>query len=124
MTDGPDPRRRAADQRGRQGEWLAEAYLQREGWEILGKRLKTPRGEVDIVARREGLIAFIEVKWRRSPAELDNAIDTRRLARVAAAVELLIPRFASEGEDCRIDVLLLAPGLAPRHIANAWMPMI
>jgi len=118
----PSPRKIAAEQRGRQGEWLAEAYLRREGWEILATRVRTPRGEVDLVARRGGLVAFVEVKWRRGAAELALAIDEKRLARVAAAAELLMPRFVGAGEDCRIDVLLLAPGLAPRHIVNAWMP--
>ena len=118
----PSPKRVAAEQRGRQGEWLAEAYLTREGWEILATRVRTPRGEVDIVAKREGLVAFVEVKWRRTEADLAFAIDEQRLARVAAAAELLIPRFAAAGEDCRIDVLLLAPGLPARHIENAWMP--
>ena len=122
MKAPPSPKRVAAEQRGRQGEWLAEAYLAREGWEILARRVRTPLGEVDIVARRANLVAFVEVKWRRTEADLALAIDERRLARVAAAAELLIPRFAADGEDCRIDVLLLAPGLAPRHIENAWMP--
>ena len=42
--------------------------------------------------------------------------------RVAAAVECVAHEFATEGEDIRIDVILLAPGALPRHIANAWMP--
>ena len=117
-------RKRAADQHGRQGEWLAEAFLLRQGWEILARRVKTARGEVDIVARQGALVAFVEVKWRRSEAELALAIDARRLARVAAAAELLGPRFVMPGDDMRVDVLLLAPGIAPRHIANAWMPFL
>ena len=66
-------------------------------------------------------VAFVEVKARKSAAELDFAIDDRRLARVAAAAEYLMPRFAANGEDIRVDVLLLAPGVRPRHIENAWI---
>jgi putative endonuclease len=65
---------------------------------------------------------FAEVKWRRKPADLDLAIDERRLARVAAAVEMVAHEYAGPGDDLRIDVLLLAPGTRPRHIENAWMP--
>ena len=116
-------RRIVADARGRRGEDAAAAWLRGEGWEILAQRVKTPRGEVDVVARRGGVVAFVEVKWRARVADLDLAIDARRLARVAAAAEILIPRFAAGGEDITIDVLLLAPGHPPRHIKNAWQPM-
>ena len=73
------------------------------------------------MAKRGGLIAFVEVKQRATAAELDWAIDERRLARVAAAAEYLMPRYATAGEDIRVDVLLLAPGCRPRHIENAWI---
>lgn len=111
-----------ADARGRRGEEQAAAFLMEDGWEILASRLKTPRGEVDLVARRPGVVVFVEVKWRAKAADLDLAIDERRLARVAAAAEILGPRFVGPGDDWRIDVLLLAPGAPPRHIANAWLP--
>jgi putative endonuclease len=68
------------------------------------------------------MVAFVEVKWRASAAELDLAIDARRLQRVARAAEVLAPRFVRGGDDMRIDVLLLAPGRWPRHIVNAWQP--
>ena len=55
-------------------------------------------------------------------ADLDHAIDEYRLSRVAAAVEAVAHRYAENGEDIRIDVILLAPGSFPRHIANAWQP--
>ncbi|MGR6329754.1 YraN family protein [Sphingomonas sp. XXL09] len=113
--------RRAAEAAGRRGERLAAWWLRLKGWRILDRRVRTPAGEVDLIVRRGALIAFVEVKMRRTPTELDMAIDERRLARVAAAAELLIPRYATAGEDIRIDVILLAPGARPRHIENAWI---
>lgn len=123
MTRPPPTRdRRLAEAAGRRGERLAGWWLRLKGWRILDRRVRTPAGEVDIVAKRGALIAFVEVKMRGSAAELDFAIDERRLARVAAAAEYLMPRYATAGEDIRVDVLLLAPGTRPRHIENAWMP--
>ena len=113
--------RRAAEAAGRRGERIAGWWLRLQGWRILDRRVRTPAGEVDLVAKRGNLIAFVEVKTRRTAAELDFAIDQRRLARVAAAAEYLIPRYATAGEDIRVDVILLAPGIRPRHIENAWI---
>ncbi|MEO6716605.1 MAG: YraN family protein [Novosphingobium sp.] len=108
--------------RGRRGEWLAAWYLRLTGWRILAQRIKTPRGEVDLIARRGTLVAFVEVKWRANAADLDLAIDDHRLRRVAAAAEVLALRYVRPGDDMRLDVLLLAPGRIPRHLQNVWMP--
>lgn len=113
--------RQAADAAGRRGETYAAAWLERRGWTILDRRVRTEAGEVDLVARRDALVAFVEVKVRATAAELDHAIDEHRLSRVAAAAELLMERFARAGDDIRVDVLLLAPGCRPRHIENAWI---
>ncbi|MGK6353624.1 YraN family protein [Sphingomonas sp. DT-207] len=113
--------RRAAEASGRRGERLAGWWLRLKGWRILERRVRTPVGEVDLVVRRGNLIAFVEVKTRATGAELDFAIDERRLARVAAAAEYLMPRFAGPGDDIRIDVVLIAPRTPPRHIENAWI---
>ncbi len=91
-------------------------------WDILARRVKTPLGEIDLIARRSGIVAFVEVKWRAKKADLDLAIDAYRLSRVAAAVECVAHEYVREGEDMRIDVILLAPRAIPRHIVNAWMP--
>lgn len=104
---------------GRRGEWLAAWYLRLKGWRIVGRRIKTTRGEIDLIARRGQVVAFIEVKWRKTAAERDTAIDHYRLRRVAAAVEAVAHRYARPGDSQRIDVLLLAPGVFPRHIVNA-----
>ena len=115
-------KRQQAEQRGRAGEARAALWLQARGWRILDRRRKTPLGEIDLVARRGRIVSFIEVKWRKSAAELDHAIDQYRLQRVAAAVEAVAHEYARDGEDIRVDVILLAPRSLPRHIVNAWQP--
>ena len=117
----PSRDRRVAEAAGRRGERIAGWWLRLKGWRILDRRVRTPAGEVDLVARKGSLVAFVEVKSRATAAELDWAIDQRRLARVAAAAEVLMPRFAGPGDDIRVDVILLAPGARPRHIENAWI---
>lgn len=106
---------------GRRGEWLAAWFLRLKGWRVLASRVKTPRGEVDLIVRRGRTVAFVEVKWRERAADLDTAIDAHRLRRVAAAAEALAHKYARPGDVQRIDVLLLAPGRFPRHMANALM---
>ncbi|GMN13533.1 YraN family protein [Altererythrobacter sp. MTPC7] len=115
-------KRQKAEKQGRDGETRAALWLQAKGWRILARRKKTPRGEIDLIAKRGGVVAFVEVKWRRNAADLDHAIDERRLSRVAAAVDCIAHEYAAEGEDIRVDVILLAPATLPRHIANAWQP--
>ncbi len=114
--------RAEAERKGRKGERLAALWLRLTGWRILARRIKTPRGEVDLIARRGRTVAFIEVKWRARAQDLGHAIDAHRLRRVAAAAEALAPRYARSGEDMRIDVILIAPRKWPRRIANAWQP--
>ncbi|MCP2016516.1 MAG: YraN family protein [Erythrobacter sp.] len=114
--------RQLAEKSGREGETRAAVWLRAKGWQVLDRRVRTPAGEIDLVARRGGVVAFVEVKWRRKRADLDHAIDEHRLSRVAAAAEAVAHRYAENGEDIRIDVILLAPGSFPRHIPNAWQP--
>jgi putative endonuclease len=114
------PARLAAERRGRQGERIAGWWLRLKGWSIVARRVRTPLGEVDLVARRGAMVAFVEVKARADGAALDEAIDARRLARVAAAAECLAADYLRPGDDMRIDVILLAPGHRPRHLENVW----
>jgi putative endonuclease len=114
--------RELAERRGRRGEGFAAFWLRLQGWRIVARRVKTPRGEVDLVARRGRTVVFAEVKWRSTVLERDRAIDAYRLRRVGAAVEAIAHRYVRPGDSPRIDVLLLAPRSWPRHIVNAWQP--
>jgi putative endonuclease len=116
----PSAKRLAAEKRGRQAERLCAWWLRLKGWSILDRRVRTPAGEIDLIARRGSIVAFIEVKARRNDESLDLAIDERRLSRVAAAAESLAHIYLAPGDDMRIDVMLLAPGRPPRHLANVW----
>jgi putative endonuclease len=68
--DEASPARVAAFRTGLSAETRAAAYLMATGYRILAKRFRTPYGEIDIVAKRRNLVAFVEVKAR---ATLDDA---------------------------------------------------
>jgi len=113
--------RRRAERAGRVGETAAAWWLRLKGWRILARRVRTPAGEIDLIARRGNLVAFVEVKRRKTGEELDYAIDQFRLTRVAAAAEAVAHHYLEPGDDMRVDVILIAPGRTLRHIENAWI---
>ncbi|MVZ97515.1 YraN family protein [Sphingorhabdus sp. IMCC26285] len=112
--------RAIAEKRGRRGEAMAAWFLRFRGWRIVGARVKTPRGEVDLIARRGKTVAFVEVKMRSKAIDLATAIDAYRLRRVAAAAEILLPKYGKDTENMQIDVILVAPWRWPHHLQNVW----
>ncbi|MEQ1509575.1 MAG: YraN family protein [Sphingopyxis sp.] len=113
--------RSKSEAQGRRAEAIAAWYLRLKGWRILAQRIRVHGGEVDLIARRGRTLAFVEVKWRSSQQALDHAIDAHRLRRVVTAAQYLAPKYVKNGEISRIDVILLAPGRWPHHLANVWL---
>ena len=72
-----------------------------------------PGGEVDLVARRGRVLAFVEVKQRATEDAADWSLDEYRLRRVAVAAERLTPRYARDGDDIRIDAMFIVPRRLP-----------
>ena len=112
--------RKTAEKQGRNGERIAAWWLRLQGWQIVGERVRTRRGEVDIVARRGRTLAFVEVKTRGDAASLALAINDYRLRRVVDAAEALLPRYGAGAEEIRIDVMLVRPWRLPIHLKNVW----
>lgn len=112
--------RKRAERGGRRAERLASLWLQLKGWKILGRRVRTPVGEIDLVARRGRIVAFVEVKARATAELAGFALDEWRLRRVAAAAEALAHLYARPGDDIRLDAVLIVPRRLPRHLANIW----
>jgi putative endonuclease len=111
-------KRQRAERGGRRAEWLAAWWLRLKGWHILAIRARTPVGEVDLVARRGRVLAFIEVKARASQGEAELALDEYRLRRVVRAAEALAPRYSRAGDTVRVDALFIVPWKLPRHLMN------
>jgi putative endonuclease len=113
-------RRALAEQRGRRAETIAAWWLRLHGWRILARRARVPGGEVDLIARRRGTLAFVEVKARSDEEAAATALDRRRLQRVAIAAERLAPRYGRGCTTIRIDALFIVPGRLPRHLVDVW----
>lgn len=113
-------KRQRSERGGRRAEAIAALWLQLKGWSILARRARTPVGEVDLIARRGRIVAFVEVKARASADEASLSLDDYRLRRVAAAAEALAPRYVRAGDDSRIDAIFIVPKRLPRHVANVW----
>ena len=112
-----------AHRQGHASEWIAAAWLMLKGYQILGFRLKSRAGEIDILARRGRVLAVVEVKRR---ATLDQALAAigpdqhRRL--LAAGRSVLHGRPSLAGHELRIDMVALAPGRFPRHVSAISSP--
>jgi putative endonuclease len=113
--------REEAERRGRGAETLACWYLRLKGWRILARRARVRGGEVDIVARRGRMLAFVEVKARSTEDAAAFALDDWRLRRVIVAAEQLAPRYLRDGDDVRIDALFIVPRRWPKHMTNIWL---
>jgi putative endonuclease len=110
-------RRAEAERRGRRAERIAALMLVLKGWRIVGMRRRLPMIEVDIVARRGGVLAVVEVKQRPTLEAALAAVTPAAAARLRAAARQLA---AEQGRDlvARVDLIALAPRRWPRHIAG------
>ena len=116
-----NPERVAAFRTGLSAEGRAAAFLMAKGYRILAKRFRTPHGEIDIVARRRNLIAFVEVKARASLDEAAFAVTPRQQARIIdAANGWLVAHPQHADFELRFDVILIAPRHLPRHLLAAF----
>lgn len=110
----------AARLSGRRAEVVAALWLLAKGYRILGFRLKTPQGEIDLLVAKGAVIAAVEVKIR---ASLDAALEAVSLAqrqRLRRALSMFAARRGRGDAHLRLDLMALAPGRFPRHIPGAW----
>jgi putative endonuclease len=110
-----------ARRRGRWGERLAECWLLGKGFRTIGRGMRTPVGEIDLIVRRRNLLVFVEVKSRR---ELQHAYDALRPAQRARIIRagswFLTGRPDLAQCDLRYDVVLVGGWSLPKHLADAW----
>ena len=120
----PTARRRQAERRGRHGETMAALFLTLKFYRVLGRRVRTHLGEIDLVARApSGAICFIEVKTRPDFARATESVLPRQQVRIArAAQSYLAARPWLANAPVRFDIVTVSPGSWPHHIRGAWRP--
>jgi putative endonuclease len=115
------PERIAAFRTGLSAEACAAAYLMAKGYRILAKRFRTPYGEIDLVARKRNLIAFVEVKARATLDDAAYAVTPRQQRRIIDAAQAWLMTHPEHAEfDLRFDAMLIAPRHLPRHLLAAF----
>jgi putative endonuclease len=111
----------AAFTAGHRQELLAALLLMLKGYRILGLRLRTPQGEVDLLAQRGRVLAVVEVKSRTTLQAALEAVTPAQVLRLRRAGEALASRRSDRLRlNVRLDLVALAPGSWPRHIPGAW----
>ncbi len=108
----------------RKGHWteaLAALYLTAKGYRILERRLRTPVGEIDLVARKGPALVFVEVKARANTADGLDAVTPRSQARIARAAAWYRARHGVAGDGpMRFDVVVLTGRSWPLHLKDAF----
>ncbi|MEZ5959657.1 MAG: YraN family protein [Hyphomonadaceae bacterium] len=112
--------RQKAERRGRTAEWAAMLFLMCKGYRILGHRLRTPYGEVDLAAWKDGVLVIVEVKARSTYEAGAYAVTATSQQRIARAAQTLAGRWRLTSAPIRFDLVVVGSGLLPRHERGAW----
>ena len=116
-----DPARIKAEARGRRAENLAALWLQIKGYKIIERRLKTPFGEIDLMARKGKLLICIEVKQRANLDAAHASLHAHSLKRIeAVASHYQARRNKYQNFDLRFDAVFVLPRLRIHHVKDAW----
>lgn len=111
---------------GIHGEARAAAYLEERGWRVVDRNYRFGHREIDIVARRGGIVAFVEVKTR-SAATWGHplaAIDARKRAEILRVARVWVERHGRRGDVYRFDAIGVLPdgtgATLVEHVEDAW----
>lgn len=113
--------RRHNERRGHRGEWIASLALMVKGYRILERRYRTKSGEIDIIARRGDVVAFVEVKVRATLLQAMDAISHSNERRIEASADLWLMRQVEHpGLSLRFDMVAVLPWRWPVHVENIF----
>lgn len=112
--------RQRAERRGRVAEWATMLFLMCKGYRILGHRLRTPYGEVDVAAWKDGVLVIVEVKARNTYDAGAYAVTPMAQQRIARAAQALAGRWRLMSAPIRFDLVVVGSGVLPRHERGAW----
>jgi putative endonuclease len=92
---------------GRWGEDAAADYMKANGYSVLARNVHSAHGEIDIVASKDGLLVFVEVKTRSSHAFAfpEDSVTRRKQAYMLSAAEDYLQAHPESGESWQFDVI-------------------
>ena len=92
---------------GAYGEHLAAKYLRYEKYNIKAANFKSYTGEIDLIAEKNGVLCFIEVKTRQVGGMLppSSAVDARKQANIKSCASVFLNRFAKGAKETRYDII-------------------
>jgi len=112
--------RQRSERLGRIAELAAAAFMMLKGYRILGRRVRTRYGELDLITIRGRRLAIVEVKYRQTLEAAKLAITHAQADRVATAAEQWAgARPAYRDLHLGLDAIYLAPWRLPRHEMDA-----
>jgi putative endonuclease len=112
-----------AERSGRWAEGWAAFVLQLKGYAILGRRVQTPAGEIDLIAQRGDVLAFIEVKMRQQTSDPSELLRPRQTAHIVrAATGWTASRDWTQHFTWRYDLIVVTKWRWPNHVRDAWRP--
>ncbi len=115
--------RYAAYRHGHVAEAAAALLLLAKGYRLIARRYRTPLGEIDLIAKRGRLIAFVEVKARPTREEGLESVGRFSERRIVEAADLWLARHPdAAGLDIRYDMIVVTPWGLPRHLPDAFRP--
>jgi putative endonuclease len=109
--------------KGRRGEDIVAAFFEAEGWNILERNYRCRLGEVDIIAARGGVLAFIEAKnWEKlDSGELERAIGADKRRRIVETAKIFLSRHREYNDwSVRFDVVLVRGGVVVERYPSAF----
>lgn len=122
-------KRQAAHARGMAAEQECARLLEGKGYRILGLRVRTAGGELDLVAWDKDTLVIVEVKARLREADALESVTPAKQVRLARATEALLAEPGKIGglapglaPNIRFDVMAVLPGRTPLHLQDAWRP--
>ena len=107
--------------KGLLAEDFAIQILKKKNYTIIGKRVRTKYGEIDILAQKDDFIIAVEVKFRNSFSIAHECISEKQKRRIFKSLLVVMSERNNSFENYRIDVIFIIPNGQYQHIENAFI---
>ncbi len=110
---------------GALGEDIAVEFLQKKGYRIIERNFLTPIGEIDIIAKKDGILCFVEVKFRKSDSfgSAFEAVDYRKLNKLRKVIEFYCLKNKIKDTPLRVEVIGITEEMGSyniKHLENVF----